>query len=112
MSEYPEQDWSRPKVVTDLELAFPTDISNLLPPYDYILERFDPDTSPFCDLADTWFFKGLNAQQLVPKPGIVKGTALRHLKAVMGSWTPKHEHKISAVGYLLSLWFEEPPANT
>jgi hypothetical protein len=29
-----------------------------------------------------------------------------HLKAIMGSFQPKHEHKTAGVAYLMSLWFE------
>lgn len=41
-------------------------------------------------------------------PASVIGTQKvhRHISACLGSYEPKHEHKIAGVAYLLSLWFE------
>ena len=58
-----------------------------------------------------WFFGGLTQKdldELIPKPGVDKGKALDAIKAILGSWAPKHEHKEAGTAYLLSEWFEEP----
>lgn len=39
------------------------------------------------------------------KDGIDGDTAVRHLRAIQGSFAPKHEHKMEAVAYLASRWF-------
>ena len=96
-----------PQPVTDLELAFGGDVSRLLPPMDEIPEEFHrhPGTG-WNRLVSAWFFRGLEALEVEPKEGIDKNAALRHVKAVMGSWQPKHEHKEAGIAYLLSQWFE------
>ena len=33
--------------------------------------------------------------------------AIRHLKAILVSYDPKHEHKEAGVAFLLSEWFED-----
>jgi len=42
----------------------------------------------------------------MPNDGIDQNKALRHIKAILGSFEPKHEHKEAAAAYLLSLWFK------
>lgn len=105
-------DWTKPAEVDDITLAFPASVvGTLLPPMAEIPEMFhewrpaDPDARRWTDLADTWFALGLNGY-FVPKEGIDSEAARRHLRAVMGSFEPKHEHKIAGVAWLMSLWFE------
>jgi len=43
---------------------------------------------------------------LTPKDGVDVKKAMRALKAALGSFEPKHEHKMAAVGYMLSQWFD------
>ena len=42
-----------------------------------------------------------------PKEGVDTKKALRHVKAVLGSWEPKHEHKEAGVAFLLNEWFDD-----
>lgn len=102
------EDFERdPIEVDDVTLAFPANIGHLLPAWDDIPEDFKRERdSGWTGLASTWFAKGLDSGGLVPRPGLDKTKALRHLAAIMGSFEPKHEHKIAGVGYLMSLWFE------
>jgi len=44
--------------------------------------------------------------ELVPKEGVDKDKAMRHIKAIMASWRPKHEDKEAACAFLFSEWFE------
>lgn len=98
----------KPQPVSDPQLAFPAGIMELLPPYADIPDDFKNDRTPWNKIISRWFYSGLpKGTEFVPKPSIDKTTALRHLKAVMGSWEPKHEHKTAGCAYLLSLWFEE-----
>lgn len=96
-----------PVVLTDAEMMFGANIGNLMPRYNDIPQEFKDDWKPWPKLVSQWFFKGLDASKLVAKKGIDKKLALRHLKAVMGSWEPKHEHKTAGVAFLMSQWFEE-----
>lgn len=98
----------KPKEVKDEEIALGGNMAKLLPKYADLPEDFKRDRTPFNKLVREWFFRGLNKSLLTPKPGIDKDKALRHLKAIMCSWEPKHEHKEAGVSYLMSLWFEQP----
>lgn len=101
--------WSMPQDVDDSLYAFPADISHLMPSRDEIPSefRFMRSTSPWNDWQAQWFFSGLK-QQPTPKPGIDLTNAMRHLSVIQRSFEPKHEHKVEAVAYLASLWFEKP----
>jgi hypothetical protein len=55
-----------------------------------------------------WFFSGLpKGTVFVPHEGIDPAKAMRHLRAILGSFEPKHEHKEAGVAYLMSQWFKE-----
>jgi len=82
--------------------------SDLMPDYSAIPDEYKRGNTPFNKIQSEWFFKGLKAWPLTPKPGIDQKAALRHLSAIQGSWEPKHEHKTAGVAYLMSLWFESP----
>jgi hypothetical protein len=97
-----------PTEVDDVTLAFPAQIRHLKPTWEEIPAEFKRhDGTPWNTLFNKWFYSGLDATSLQEKPGIAKGTALRHVRAIAGSYEPKHEHKEAAVAYLMSLWFEE-----
>lgn len=96
----------QPVVLSDVDAAFPADVKALMPPWEDIPNSFKQWTGPWINLAERWFYQGLDIA-LVPKEGIDLTTAVRHLSAVMRSRQSKHEHKIAAVAYLMSQWFEE-----
>jgi hypothetical protein len=95
--------WSKPKKIDDAAATF-GGLDGLMPSRgeipDHIEERW-------IDWQGDWFFYGLTCYP-VPKHGIDRGVAMRHLSAIQGSWIPKHEHKRDAVAYLASLWFDSP----
>lgn len=103
-----------PQPVDNLTLAFPADVTRLLPPYDAIPDEFKHRGNKWNDLVSRWFFSGLPyGTEFKPKEGINKTAALRHVTACMRSFQPKHEHKEAGCAYLLSQWFEDviaPPA--
>ena len=96
-----------PAEVSQLELAFGGNMAKLLPPYESVPAEFKGHNGKWNNLVSTWFFQGLKNAVWTPKPGIDKDKALRHIKAILGSWEPKHEHKEAGVAYLLSLWFDD-----
>jgi len=56
----------------------------------------------------TWSGGGLPpTTQLYPRDGISAAEAYGHLSVVQGCFGSKHEHKVAAVAWLASLWFEE-----
>ena len=98
--------WRAPQDVTDLDIAFPTSVDHLLPDYAAVPAEFKGfRDEPHVEFVEHWFFHGADVKRLSPKPGIDASKAIRHLRVCMGSWEPKHEHKIAGVAYLLSLWF-------
>lgn len=60
-------------------------------------------------LFSDWFYKGVSTDRLPPREGVDQTLAIRHLRCVIGSFQPKHEHKEAAAAYLMSLWFEPAP---
>lgn len=98
-----------PLPVTDVQLAFPANVLDLMPDYEAIPEDFRRDRGearPWVKLQRRWFFRGLLGVPIRARDGIDRKQALRHLSAIQGSFEPKHEHKEAAVAYLASLWLE------
>lgn len=102
-------DWSKPQVINDVTLAFPAHAYPLMPLYEAIPEEFKDFNrdNKWTKFQSDWFYGGLADIDVDPKPGVDPQVALRHLKAIQGSYEPKHEHKVAAVAYLASLWFNE-----
>ena len=95
--------------VTNLEMAFPATVLHLMPEWEAIPQEFKRfNSTKWNKLFNQWFYSGID-QGALPKAkeGIDRTKALRHIRTIMGSFEPKHEHKEAAVAYLMSLWFEE-----
>ena len=105
-------DWSKPVPVSDIVLAFPAGvIGTLLPPVEDIPKEFFAENK-WTRLADLCFAGS-------PPPGVLVtpkahfesphdyAPVVRQLKACLGSFDPKHEHKIAGVAYLMSLFFAD-----
>lgn len=97
----------QPIEVTDVQLAFPANVSQLMPAYEQIPVEFRRGESEWVDWQSQWFYHGIKKLP-TPKPGVDLDKAIRHLRCIQGSFEPKHEHKQAAVAYLASLWFEQP----
>lgn len=102
-----------PREVSDVMLAFPASVvGEYLPEWNDIPEGFRKSwnsSSGACGLASDIFdarFGGGEKIGFVPMDGIDPGAAWRHIVACLGSFEPKHEHKIAGVGYLISLWIK------
>lgn len=94
----------KPQIITSK-----TRIRDLMPPYKEIPDEFK---NPFgknkwCNFVSDWFFCGIKDVVIIPKEGINKSEAMRHLAEILSSYEPKHEHKEAAVAYLASLWFND-----
>jgi hypothetical protein len=95
-----------PQKVDALSMAFGGDMKQLLPPMSEIPDQYKSYGNKWCVLVSNWFFRGLKKSEFVPKEGVDRDEALRHIKAILGSFEPKHEHKEAACAYLLALWFK------
>ena len=108
----------RPVEVSDVLLAFPASVKDLMPAEDAIPAEFWHWTSRSVKDAEgpekwvafqgKWFYEGLPPHITFDlKEGIDGNTAVRHLHAIQGSFEPKHEYKQAAVAFLASLWFND-----
>ena len=103
-------DWSKPQIVDRITQAFPADVSGLIPPLIDIPAVFkDWPGTPWNEWQRRWFYQGLPHPLPTPRDGIDLDTAMGHLRAIQGSFQPRHEHKEAAVAYLASLWFKPCP---
>ena len=97
--------WSHPQCVTDLDIAFPCNtIGLLLPTMEEIPLEFHTSKNPWCKIVSDLFFRG--GRLPASREGIDRICATRHIKAVLGSMEPRHEHKEAGTAYLMSLWYQ------
>jgi hypothetical protein len=95
--------FTQPTAIDEVTAAFPAIvIGKLLPRQMDIPEEFKSRHNAYSKLASEWFTQGVEA--IAFNAGIDALTAGRHLQACLGSYEPRHEHKIAGVAYLMSLW--------
>ena len=101
-----ENKWAIPKTQAEVHNALITD---LIPPRNELPEEFrdgwHSDRNIWCAYVSNLFFNG-GTWLAKPRKGIDSEDAFVHFRTVLGSYAPSHEHKIGALGYLLSLWFK------
>jgi hypothetical protein len=99
------------KKVSSLDMAFGCKALEMMPAMKEIPKEFkefkDFNQSKWNKLFNDWFFGGLASLKITPKKGVDKNKALAHIKTIMGSFDPSHEHKEAGVAYLMSEWFED-----
>lgn len=100
-----EKAWM-PIEVSNFDMALPAKVSHMMPEYKEIPRTFE-NQEKWERLVSEWFFCGVKNLNMTPREGIDKAKALRHIKTIMGSFEPQHEHKGAACAYLLSLWFTD-----
>lgn len=88
------------------EVVFPAEVHHLMPEWDDIPEEYKKGVMWANRLFGDWFFVGLSSLDLPWKEDIDPDDAMRHIRTVMGSYQPSHEHKEAAVAYLIDLWTE------
>ena len=89
--------------ITDADLVFPARAKEWMPPTDQIPNDID---HTWHQLAQHLFSKGGQDIGLVPKEDVDPEKAYRVIAATLGTFACKHEHKMAAVAYMLSEWFE------
>lgn len=97
----------KPIKVHDAEIAFGGKMQSLLPAMADIPEEFRKGNSKWNQVVSDWMFSGIKDCQWKPKEGIDPNEAIRHIKAIMVSFEPKHEHKEAGCAYLLSQFFDD-----
>ncbi len=109
----PEPTWPIPELDA-IEIAFPAGALRWMPKYEDIPDEYKDhvgfgDSEYECvTIANYWFANGLNEDvEFYPREGVDARKAFDALRATLGSYAPKHEHKIAAVAYMMSCWFKE-----
>jgi len=104
-----EPAWKTPRDMSTLEMVFPASVLHLMPPYEAIPIEFKrwPGNTKWSRLTSDLFYFGVSKLELLVREGVDEKAAMRTLRAILGSFEPKHEHKEAAVAYLMSLWFED-----
>ena len=100
-----------PPKISDIDLVFPARALEWLPPWDAIPAEFKSRSNPWTQKVSEWFFRGADKEwiaRLAPKAGVDGNDAIRVVRACLGSYAPKHEHKEAGVAFLLALWFDDP----
>ena len=89
--------------ITDLEIAFGT--TRLPPEVEAIPAEFKSQCGNIYTRITDSIFMGTDMPQgeIVMKDGFDPETVNRCVRAHICSWSPKHEHKIAGVGYMISM---------
>lgn len=86
-----------------------------MPNYYDIPDDFKKMSNPYVSAVSDWFFNGakglrngieINGTKFVARDGVDAMKALAAIRAILGSFEPKHEHKEAGCAYLLHEWFE------
>jgi hypothetical protein len=94
--------------ITGTDVAFgPKNIGDFLPLMSDIPKEFYDRDNEWNKYICNWFFNGMK-EWPVAVEGVHFKQAAAHIRVILGSWEPKHEHKIAGCAYLASLWFKEP----
>ncbi|MCA1064358.1 hypothetical protein QTG56_22320 (plasmid) [Rossellomorea sp. AcN35-11] len=97
----------KPIYVNDVEIAFGGNMVKLLPTMEEIPSEYKNGSSKWNKVVGDWFFCGLKNCKWEAREGVETKDALNHIKAIMSSFDPKHEHKEAGCAYLLSCFFHD-----
>ena len=88
-----------------------------MPRYETLPEDFKRHSgNDYTKAISSWFFSGakgtpdgliIEGMRFTAKPGVDKAKALAAIRAVLGSFEPKHEHKEAGCAFMLSEWFDK-----
>lgn len=91
--------------ISDADIAFgPKNLAEFLPTMGSIPKEFFKDSNHWNKWVSKWFFNGLDSYAVAVQDINFK-QAHAHIKVILGSYEPKHEHKIAGCAYLASQWF-------
>lgn len=93
----------QPIEIIPIDLAFGGKAMEILPAHADIPEEFKRHNNEFNKFISTWFYEGMDHRPQAAE-GIDLNLALKNLKACLGDFAPKHEHKIAGCAYLASQW--------
>lgn len=81
------------------------------PRMEAVPKQFQEHSGPYQNVVSSLFFRGgkLSDYGLDFKPSIDRSAAMTALRALLGSFDPKHEHKTAVVAWALSEWCDGTP---
>ncbi|MGB7588917.1 MAG: hypothetical protein WBM00_09445 [Solirubrobacterales bacterium] len=93
--------------LTGADVAFPAHALDWMPAMDDIPDEFKQfKGTVWNEIAHSWFYNGLPENvEFHARQGVDPEQAFRAANAALGSFAPKHQHKMAAVAYMLSCWF-------
>ena len=95
----------------EVEVAFGArNIDKMMPEYNDIPDEFKgmfSSKNKWVNLVEDMFFRGVKNIKLIPREGVDEGKAFKHIRSVMVSFRPKHEHKTAACAFLFNEWFSD-----
>lgn len=98
------------------DCVFPTKWRELLPKWEDLTDEEKRCQGPYCRALQSLFFRGvrLSDHNIYVKPGIDESKVHRYIRATLGDFGPKHEHKIGGIAHMLAKWCEirEPAPKT
>ena len=109
LPDAPGDGFDTPREIPPVLYAFPAQVEALMPTWDAIPDDFKGQNKWTTYVSD-WFLHGFTG--LYTREDIAGEAAYRHLDTILRSFQPKHEHKIAAVAWLASRWFDSIPAKT
>jgi hypothetical protein len=92
---------------TDVDVAFPARVVQFMPAYKDIPDEFRTGNHKYAQFFHDSFYFGLSKLEMKPRPGVDPEKAFKHIRCVMGSFEPAHEHKEASVAFLVNEWFED-----
>lgn len=91
-----------------LTAAFGADL-NAYPPLDDMPDEYQRNRAEGCEIASSLFYKGGKMSDFgrALKKGVDNEKFLLTLRALLSSYSPKHEQKIATVGLLIDTYTEK-----
>ena len=84
------------------------DTRTIAPTYSLIPKEFKVGFTKWRIASNIWFKRGLHKDsKLVPKKGIDKEMAIKHIQCLLNCFFVHTSLKIATAAYLLSLWFDD-----
>ena len=85
-----------------------SDVKSITPVFSAIPREFKSGNSKWRIASSIWFKVGLHKDsKLIPKKGVDKEAAIKHVQCLINCYFLNATHKIAAAAFLLSLWFDD-----
>lgn len=98
-----------PSKTTPVLRAFPANVEDLMPAPEHVPAEFWNEENKWVQLVHVWFYNGAPQDSKYYPSGAAIPTedAFWHVQCILGSFQPKHEHKVATAAFLSSLWFSK-----